>query len=98
MNNTLANRYVKAIRPRAEKLSLEIQLIMEIVEKWVEAQRKWMYLENIFVAPDIKQQMPLESKDFEICDKFIKAHVKRLNLAPKINRLAKPPVSLEKFV
>jgi dynein heavy chain len=35
---------------------------MEIVEKWVEAQRKWMYLENIFVAPDIKQQMPLESK------------------------------------
>jgi hypothetical protein len=32
---------------------------MEIVEKWVEAQRKWMYLENIFVAPDIKQQMPM---------------------------------------
>jgi len=71
---------------------------MEIVERWVEAQRKWMYLENIFSAPDIKQQMPLESKDFETCDKFIKGHVKRLNLAPKINRLAKPPVSLEKFV
>lgn len=28
VNNTLANRYVKAIRPRAEKLSLDIQLIM----------------------------------------------------------------------
>ena len=59
VNNTLANRYVKAIRTQAEKLSQEIQLIMEIVEKWVEAQRKWMYLENIFVAPDIKQQMPM---------------------------------------
>lgn len=56
-----------------------------------------MYLENIFIAPDIKQQMPLESKDFESCDKFIRAHVKRINISPKINKLAKPPVSLEKF-
>ena len=30
-NNTLANRYVKAIRSRAEKLSQDIQIIMEIV-------------------------------------------------------------------
>lgn len=51
---------------------------MEIVEKWVEAQRKWMYLENIFSAPDIKTQMPMESKDFESCDKFIKNHVKKI--------------------
>ena len=35
VNNTLANRYVKAIRSRAEKISAEIQLIMEIVDKWV---------------------------------------------------------------
>ena len=59
VNNTLANRYIKPIKSRAEKLSQDIQLIMEIVEQWIEAQRKWMYLENIFVAPDIKTQMPL---------------------------------------
>ena len=62
VNNTLANRYVKAIKGRAEKDSQDIQLIMEIVDKWVEAQRKWMYLENIFTAPDIRTQMPAESK------------------------------------
>ena len=44
VNNTLANRYIKPIKPRAEKLSQDIQLVMEIFEKWVEAQRKWMYL------------------------------------------------------
>lgn len=70
---------------------------MEIVEKWVEAQRKWMYLENIFGAPDIKTQMPLESKDFEVCDKFIRGHVKRLLASPKIVRLAKIANLLEKF-
>jgi hypothetical protein len=32
---------------------------MDIVDKWVEAQRKWMYLENVFAAPDIKTQMPM---------------------------------------
>lgn len=70
---------------------------MEIVEKWIEAQRKWMYLENIFGAPDIKTQMPLESKEFEVCDKFIKAHVKKLLVSPKIFKLAKLPNLLEKF-
>jgi dynein heavy chain len=97
VNNTLANRYIKPIKPRAEKLSQDIQLIMEIVEKWVEAQRKWMYLENIFVAPDIKTQMPMESKEFEVCDKFIRGHVKRLLGSPKIMKLAKIQNLVEKF-
>jgi len=97
VNNTLANRYVKAIRPRAEKDSQDIQLIMEILEKWVEAQRKWMYLENIFSAPDIKMQMPMESKDFEICDKFMRNHVKKLVVGPKIIKLTKMPALNENF-
>lgn len=88
-NNVLANRYVKAVRPHAEKLSQDIQLIMDIVDKWVEAQKKWMYLENIFSAPDIKTQMPAQSKDFEKCDKFIRDHVKKVHISPKILKLLK---------
>jgi len=57
-----------------------------------------MYLENIFVAPDIKQQMPLESKSFEVCDKFIKDHVKKINSKPKISRLVKMPNLLKNFI
>jgi dynein heavy chain, axonemal len=35
VNNTLANRYIKPLKKGAEKQSQDIQLIMEIVEKWV---------------------------------------------------------------
>lgn len=45
---------------------------MDIIEKWTEAQRKWMYLENIFASPDIKKQMPQEAHLFENCDKIIR--------------------------
>ena len=29
--------------------------LSEIIEKWIECQKKWMYLESIFSSPDIKK-------------------------------------------
>lgn len=46
-----------------------------------------MYLENIFGAPDIKKQMAQEARDFEMCDKFFKGHMKKTNVSPKIIKL-----------
>jgi dynein heavy chain len=42
------------------------------VEEWVVCQKQWIYLENIFAAPDIKKQLPSESQRFEQVDKFFK--------------------------
>lgn len=38
-------------------------------------QRKWMYLESIFLAGDIRAQLPEEAKKFDVIDKtFKKVH------------------------
>ncbi len=35
-------------------------------------QRKWMYLEGIFLAGDIRSQLPEEAKRFDQIDKVFK--------------------------
>lgn len=50
-------------------------------DEWLTCQRNWLYLESIFLAPDIKRQLPAESKMFVQVDKSwreIMAKVKKL--------------------
>lgn len=47
--------------------------VNETLDMWYMVQRKWMYLESIFVgAEDIRLQLPEEAKKFDAIDKAFK--------------------------
>ncbi|CRL07346.1 CLUMA_CG020322, isoform A [Clunio marinus] len=45
-----------------------LTLVSEIIEEWLATQRKWLYLEGIFVCGDIRDQLPDEAKSFDDID------------------------------
>ncbi|KPJ04007.1 Dynein heavy chain 10, axonemal [Papilio xuthus] len=61
-----------------------LSLISEIIEEWLATQRKWLYLEGIFVGGDIRTQLPEEAKKFDDIDrafrKIMLDTAKRLNV------------------
>ena len=42
------------------------------IQVWMVVQRKWMYLESIFIGGDIRAQLPEEAKKFDNIDKTFK--------------------------
>lgn len=45
-----------------------MRLISDVVEAWLELQRRWMYLEGIFIGGDIRSQLPQEAQRFDDVD------------------------------
>uniref|UniRef100_A0A8D3CE91 Dynein, axonemal, heavy chain 6 n=1 Tax=Scophthalmus maximus TaxID=52904 RepID=A0A8D3CE91_SCOMX len=55
-------------------------------DEWLICQRNWLYLESIFLAPDINRQLPEEAKMFLKVDKSWKEIMARANKMPNALR------------
>ncbi|KAJ8284497.1 hypothetical protein COCON_G00033470 [Conger conger] len=55
-----------------EQWEKSLSLISEVIEVWMLVQRKWMYLESIFIGGDIRSQLPEEAQKFDNIDKMFK--------------------------
>lgn len=60
-------------------------------EEWLTCQRNWLYLESIFLAPDIKRQLPAESKMFTQVDKSWREIMSKVNKMPNALKAATQP-------
>ena len=70
LQNVGANKHAKAFKKEIEDLEQEMNNMMEIIEVWVEVQKKWIYLESIFVgSEDIRQKLVKETQEFDVQDK-----------------------------
>lgn len=45
---------------------------LSFLQVWLLVQRKWIYLESIFIGGDIRAQLPGEAKKFDVIDKKFK--------------------------
>ncbi|KAJ3091388.1 Dynein heavy chain 10, axonemal [Quaeritorhiza haematococci] len=68
-----ASRFVAAFLPTVQQWEKVLSHIGEVIEVWMVVQRKWMYLESIFIGSgDIRMQLPDEATRFDRIDKSFK--------------------------
>ncbi|XP_070520949.1 dynein axonemal heavy chain 10 [Cardiocondyla obscurior] len=79
-----ASQFVGPFLNVIQKWERTMHTISEVLEVWVDLQRKWLYLEGIFVGGDIRLQLPDETKRFDNVDqtfrKIMTDTSKRLNV------------------
>ena len=74
-----ASKFAVSFLPELEKWEATLSLVSETIEAVLSVQRAWMYLENIFIgSEDIRKQLPLESKMFDIVNTTWKQVMKQL--------------------
>ena len=61
------------VRGDVDRMSQSLRLFSDTLEEWLECQKKWLYLENIFMAPDIQRQLPNETQLFGTVDRQFKS-------------------------
>ncbi|XP_054635035.1 dynein axonemal heavy chain 6 isoform X2 [Dunckerocampus dactyliophorus] len=92
-----SSRYVAPIKARVDKLLMRLIRFNQTLDEWLTCQRNWLYLESIFLAPDIKRQLPAESKMFLKVDKSWKAIMAKVKKMPNALKAATQPDLLETF-
>uniref|UniRef100_A0A8D3AXA9 AAA+ ATPase domain-containing protein n=1 Tax=Scophthalmus maximus TaxID=52904 RepID=A0A8D3AXA9_SCOMX len=87
LQSMAGSRFVGHFLGTIQQWEKDLSHISETIEVWLLVQRKWMYLESIFIGGDIRSQLPEEAKKFDDIDKSLMKgpNIKRCCLLP--NRL-----------
>ena len=77
ISTIMGSRFVGAIQDQVEGFRRKLINFQETLDEWIAVQKTWMYLENIFSAPDIQRQLPDASSIFMQIDSSWKSIMKR---------------------
>ncbi|XP_077600352.1 dynein axonemal heavy chain 10-like [Stigmatopora nigra] len=86
LQSMAGSRFVGPFLGTIQQWEKDLSLISETIEVWLQVQRKWMYLESIFIGGDISSQLPEEAKKFDIIDKKFKEIMNDAQANPNIKR------------
>lgn len=78
----LFKRFVEPFSDLIHSWEKTLSLIYEIIDQWVNfTQRKWLYLEGIFVDNDARIKLPTIAAKFDLIDSdYIKVHIQTVTL------------------
>ncbi|XP_070181014.1 dynein axonemal heavy chain 6-like [Littorina saxatilis] len=89
------SRYVGPIKAQVEEWERKLLVFSRTLDEWLNCQRNWLYLEQIFSIPDIQRQLPSEFKMFSFVDKSWKDIMRRVEDRPNALRSAITPGTLD---
>ncbi|KAG3118423.1 Dynein heavy chain 6, axonemal [Phytophthora idaei] len=84
ISTIMGSRFIGAIQEEVEGWRKKLVTLQETLDEWLLVQKNWMYLENIFSAPDIQRQLPDASKVFSHVDASWKSIMRRTNENPHV--------------
>lgn len=73
LQNMMSSKFIAHFLEKVSQWQTLLSNADQVIVSWMEVQRKWMYLESIFIgSEDIRNQLPEEAKRFEDVDKTFK--------------------------
>ncbi|XP_052801261.1 dynein axonemal heavy chain 10-like isoform X3 [Mya arenaria] len=84
MQSMSASRFIGPFLNSVQNWEKSLSHISEVLDVWMVVQRKWMYLEGIFIGGDIRSQLPEEAKKFDQIDKTFKKIMNDTHKVPTI--------------
>lgn len=89
-----SSKYCQGVlRSQVDRWESRLRYMQETMDKWVELQRNWIYLENIFSSSEIRSQWKDDAKRFEKADRFFRDLMRKAHDLPTAYRglLINPP-------
>uniref|UniRef100_H3BAL0 Dynein axonemal heavy chain 10 n=1 Tax=Latimeria chalumnae TaxID=7897 RepID=H3BAL0_LATCH len=91
LQSMAGSRFVGPFLVIVQQWEKTLSLISEVIEIWMVVQRKWMYLESIFIGGDIRSQLPEEAKKFDNIDRIFKKIMSETAKDPVIKKCCEAP-------
>nr|XP_023024309.1 dynein heavy chain 10, axonemal [Leptinotarsa decemlineata] len=97
LQSMAGSQFVGPFLPQVQKWEKALANIGEVIDEWLAVQRKWLYLEGIFVGGDIRAQLPDEARKFDDIDKSFKKIMLETAKKPIVLECCSVPGRLEDF-
>ncbi|KAF7265371.1 hypothetical protein GWI33_021219 [Rhynchophorus ferrugineus] len=97
LQSMAGSQFVGPFLSQVQKWEKTLATIGEVIDEWLSVQRKWLYLEGIFVGGDIRSQLPDEAKKFDDIDKAFRKILFETSKKPIVLEVCTVPGRLEEF-